>query len=200
MAIYLVRHGETSGNRDRVLQTPFTELTEMGHQQARELAQGLSETSITKIVCSDYTRTQQTAAPLHSAQQCELVLEPLLQERSFGDIRGKSYDEVEEDFFHIDYAPPNGETFGQFTQRVAQAWQCVIDMAANTQGNLLVMTHGLVLRELVSTHLHIKPNIQAHSDFHNTCVTVVDSGDLKSVGKLCDISHLSDKIRLGGAV
>ena len=39
MSIYLIRHGQTNGNRDRILQTPDTPLSELGRQQAQQLAQ-----------------------------------------------------------------------------------------------------------------------------------------------------------------
>ena len=42
MAILLIRHGETPGNRDRIIQFPHTPLSERGLEQAARLGQRLA--------------------------------------------------------------------------------------------------------------------------------------------------------------
>ncbi|WP_133470676.1 histidine phosphatase family protein [Paraglaciecola marina] len=200
MAIYLVRHGETDGNRNRILQTPDTPLSTLGQQQAQEFAIAYKDTPIEAILCSDYLRTKQTIEPLLKLQSHKVTYEPLLQERSFGDIRGKAYDDVEDDFFAEDYAPPNGETKQQFVERVAKAWECIVKFSAEHSGDILVMTHGLVLREIVNTHLEKDPAFKYLSDYHNTCVTKIEMGKVLTVLSLCDISHLSTQTTASGAV
>lgn len=198
--IYLIRHGQTNGNRDRIVQTPETPLSELGHQQAKQLAQAFRNISIPNIICSDYIRTQQTAAPLCALKQSTFSLQPLLRERSFGDLRGKAYDDIDSDFFAEGYAPPNGETHQQFVERVNLAWESVLISYQNTQGNLIVMTHGLVLRELIKQHLIVDADMSPLSDFQNTCITEVDGTDKKTVLRLCDAQHLENKDELGTAV
>jgi broad specificity phosphatase PhoE len=105
---------------------PDTPLSELGHQQAKQLAQRFQNIPIAKIICSDYIRTQQTAAPLQTLHQSSLSLQPLLRERSFGDLRGKAYDDINADFFAEGYTPPNGETHQQFIERVNLAWELVL--------------------------------------------------------------------------
>ena len=200
MSIYLIRHGQTNGNRDRIVQTPDTPLSELGHRQAEQLAQRFQNIPVAKIICSDYLRTQQTAAPLRKVKQSEFSLQPLLRERSFGDLRGKAYDDIDADFFAQGYAPPNGETHPQFVERVNLAWKAILASYQNTQGNLIVMTHGLVLRELISQHLIINNGISPMSDFQNTCITEVNGADKKTILRLCDAQHLDDKSALGAIV
>lgn len=200
MSIYLIRHGQTNGNRDRIVQTPDTPLSELGNQQAKLLAQTFVEKNIETILCSDYTRTQQTAAPLQAMADRNFTLEPLLRERSFGDLRGKAYDDIDADFFDKNYAPPNGETHLQFAERVDKAWQSVLKAHEKCQGSVIVMTHGLVLRELVNQHLTINDSITQMSDFQNTCITEVDGKSRSTVIRLCDANHLADPQSLGAAV
>jgi probable phosphoglycerate mutase len=200
VSIYLIRHGQTNGNRDRILQTPDTPLSELGHQQAEQLAQRFRHLAIGNIICSDYIRTQQTAAPLRAIIQSEFSLQPLLRERSFGDLRGKAYDDIDADFFAEGYAPPNGETHLQFVERVNLAWESVLTSYQNTQGSLIVMTHGLVLRELIKQHLIIDNGMSPMSDFQNTCITEVNGADKKTVLRLCDAQHLDDENALGAVV
>jgi broad specificity phosphatase PhoE len=199
MSIYLIRHGQTNGNRDRILQTPDTPLSKLGQMQAQQLAHRFESISVGNIICSDYIRTQQTAEPLRALKQATFTLQPLLRERSFGDLRGKAYDDIDADFFDEGYAPPNGETHVQFVARVRLAWDAILSSYQNTQGSLIVMTHGLVLRELIKQHLIINDGTPSMSDFQNTCITEVNSKDQKTVLSLCDAQHL-DKGSVIGAV
>jgi probable phosphoglycerate mutase len=200
MSIYLIRHGQTNGNRDRILQTPDTPLSDLGHQQANQLAQAFQDISVENIICSDYIRTQQTAAPLHAIQQSSFSLQPLLRERSFGDLRGKAYADIDADIFDESYAPPNGETQHQFIERVNLVWKFVLATYKNMQGSLVVMTHGLVLRELIKQHLIVDDAMSPLSDFQNTCITQVNGTDKKTILRLCDARHLSKESTAGGAV
>jgi probable phosphoglycerate mutase len=190
MSIYLIRHGQTNGNRDRIVQMPDTPLSELGHQQAEQLAQRFQNIPIATIICSDYLRTQQTAAPLHALKHSTFSLQPLLRERSFGDLRGKAYDEIDTDFFAESYSPPNGETHQQFVERVNMAWEFILSTYHKIQGNIVVMTHGLVLRELITQHLIVDEGMPSLSDFQNTCITQVNGTDTKTVLRLCDANHL----------
>lgn len=202
MPIYLVRHGQTDSNRERIIQTPLTPLSKLGESQAQQFANHYGKSPIELIVCSDYTRTKQTAAPLQQSLGCNLIYSELFRERNFGDIRGKHYDDIGEDFFHPDYQPANGESHSQFARRVAQAWQSLqkIESGLASDAGLLVMTHGLVLKEIISTHLAISDEELAKVDLVNTCVTVVTGFDDKSIIKLADSSHLSEEITSEGAV
>lgn len=56
--VFLVRHAERSGP---ALQDP---ITEAGHVRAELLARMFGEAGISKVVASEYLRTQETAAPL----------------------------------------------------------------------------------------------------------------------------------------
>lgn len=202
MSIYLVRHGQTDSNRERIVQTPQTPLSKLGEVQAQQLADGCGNLPVSLILCSDYLRTQQTAAPLHKELGCELVLNELLRERNFGDLRGKRYDEIEQNFFDHSYHPANGESHQQFAQRVKQAWMSVLSLVDNLakDKSILIMTHGLVLREIVSTHLKVNSAEFEKADFENTCVTEVNISDKETVIKFCDSSHLLQKSAVEGAV
>lgn len=200
MSIYLIRHGQTNGNRDRIVQTPDTPLSDLGQHQAQLLANRFSHIKVGKILCSDYRRTQQTAAPLLAVQKASISLEPLLRERSFGDLRGRAYDDIDADFFAKEFVPPNGETHPQFIQRVGLAWQVILQKHQETQGSLVVMTHGLVLRELVTQFLKVDEGVLPLSDYQNTCITEVSAADIKTVLNLCDAEHLGKNSEDGAAV
>ncbi|MDT0594862.1 histidine phosphatase family protein [Glaciecola petra] len=196
MWIYLTRHAETHGNINRIVQTPDTPLTAHGIQQADALALAYSQLPIEQIVCSDYARTLSTATPLHKLTQCKLMLEPLLRERNFGDLRGQHYDQIKADFFAQDYHPPNGESYPQFVERVKLAWQTIIDLTdhtSNAEANsgIMVMTHGLVIRCILTEIIKISPDILLSTDIQNTSVCRINSQEYTDMPLLCDVSHLS---------
>jgi broad specificity phosphatase PhoE len=153
MAIYLIRHGETAGNRARVVQTPDIPLSDRGIAQARLLGERLREAGITRIVASDMARAHMTAEPIEEATGVPLELDPDLQERNFGDHRGTPYETLTEkgvEIFAPGHAPPNGETWEAFHARVDRAWESARRRAAEETGHLAVVTHGLVCHSITA--------------------------------------------------
>lgn len=70
--VWLVRHAERADAG--MTSTPDPELSEEGHQRARELARLLGEAGLTSIHSTDYHRTRQTAAPIAEALGLEVHL------------------------------------------------------------------------------------------------------------------------------
>jgi broad specificity phosphatase PhoE len=176
VAIYLLRHAETPGNAARVVQTPDTPLSPRGIDQARRLAKRLSESGIVRILASDLTRATMTAEPVRTATGAALDLDPLLQERNFGAVRGTPYAQLKVDLFAPDFAPPEGETWPAFHARVDRAWAGVCAAAARTDGHLAVVTHGLVCLSLATRHLTLPGDAEPEfTGFPNTSLTIVDA-------------------------
>ncbi len=120
MAILLVRHGETALNAARVMQPVDTPLSVRGEAQARALGRRLAQRGgIGAILSSDLPRAWHTAAAI--ADVLALPIEPSarLQERNFGDLRGRPYDALGFDPLAMGAAPPGGESAADFAQRVA---------------------------------------------------------------------------------
>src|SRR5207245_2614470 len=92
MSILLVRHGETLLNASRTLQLPETPLGPRGLAQARAIAARLRKRCIEAVVSSDLPRAWQTAEAIAGSCGAPISAEPLLQERSFGELRGRAYD------------------------------------------------------------------------------------------------------------
>ncbi len=201
MWIYLVRHGETMGNRQRIVQVPETSLSLIGEQQAEYLANAYEKAPISTILCSDYQRTQHTAKALHKKTGSKLILTEFLRERNFGDLRGRSYDDIDVDFFAKDYHPPGGESYPQFSARINKAWELVKEVANQQAGDIVVMTHGLVVRCILSDILSLPADVLASIDVSNTCVTKINILDKSLIPLLCDSSHLTSEVSVnGGAV
>jgi probable phosphoglycerate mutase len=192
MALYLLRHGETPGNAARVIQTAEVALSERGEEQARRLARRLAATGLAGILASDLARASRTAEHLREATGAPLELEPLLQERNLGDLRGTAYAEIDFDVFAADYAPPGGESWEAFHARVDRAWQRIRAVAAATPGDLAVVTHGLVCLSLATRYLALPPDAALGGGFANASLTIVEPAPPHAVSLLNCTAHLVD--------
>ena len=190
MSILLIRHGETELNATRVVQPPDTPLNERGIAQADCLARRLLSSGVAHILTSDQTRAKMTAECLLAATGAPLSLDPGLCERNFGDIRGTPYSELKEDIFAPGYMPPGGELWSVFDARVDAAWDRVTARARLVQGNLAVVTHGLVCRSLAARKLELPESVAQPQRWGNTGLTIVDGGPPWTVQLLNCTAHL----------
>jgi len=191
--ILLVRHGETPSNAARVVQTPDTPLSPHGVEQANRLAARLASLTVTRILTSDLARALETAERVRAATQAEFRIDPLLQERNFGDVRGTPYSELGVDLFGPDFAPPGGESWQAFHQRVDLAWARVRELAKATPGNLAVVTHGLVCYSLALRHLALPGGAPAEMRVPNTALAVIDSSPPFRVTVWGCTAHLAEE-------
>ena len=176
--IYLVRHGETESNAAGVVQWPSAALSARGREQAQRLGERFAGLSVARVLASDYARAQATAQPVLRATGAELCSEPLLRERHFGALRGRSYAELRAEGiapFGEDYAPPGGESWPQFRARVARAWRRALNFAADTPGDLAIITHGMVCAVLLERHAPPAPNASGSAPpWRNTGVSILE--------------------------
>ena len=186
MAILLIRHGETPGNRDRIIQFPHTPLSERGLEQAARLGQRLASEPIGEIWVSDHARARMTAEAVERTTGAPLRVVEALAERNLGALRGTPYSELDFDPHAPDYVPPEGESWAVFHDRVDRVWAEVErhwleHFAARAEAaHLAVVTHGLVLRSLFERRLFAPPERDRHANEHgqiavaNTAVSIVE--------------------------
>ncbi len=201
MTLFLIRHGETDLNATRVVQFPDTPLGTNGILQAERLGQRFAHTPPRLVLTSDYLRARMTAERLAQHAGARLLELPLLRERNFGDLRGKPYESFGGfDVFAEDYEPPGGESWPAFHARVDRAWDELLSHVADAEGDIAVVTHGLVLRSLLQRKLDAAEyEIDADLVVANTSVTMVDPTPPWRVAKLACIAHLNDVAPVGGA-
>ena len=199
MAIYLIRHGETEGNRDGVVQKADIGLSEHGIEQARRLAARLAGAGISDILASDLPRAAAAAAGLQQATRAALVVDPGLHERNLGDLRGTPYSELRVHPLSPDYQPPGGESWEVFHERVADVWLRVQQAAERAAGHLAVVTHGLVCRRVVQHHALHDPRAQELEHWSNTSLTILQGPEPWRVRLLNCTEHLQEQ-RTGAPV
>jgi broad specificity phosphatase PhoE len=190
MSILLVRHGETDNNAARVVQMPDAPLSARGLAQASRLAERLAKLGVEAIVVSDYARALGTAEPVRIATGAPLEIWPELRERHLGDLRGRAYADIGFDIFAADYAPPGGETWEQFHERVARAWERVRVRSAEMRGNLAVITHGLVCRSVVQRLIPADAGATVPESWGNTSLTILGARPPHGIELLNSTAHL----------
>jgi probable phosphoglycerate mutase len=199
MTIYLVRHGETVGNRDRVMQLPNIPLSEHGMRQAEQLAERLAGERIVHVLSSDLPRAVMTATPLATRLGLSIETTPLLQERNFGALRGTPYADLTFDPFAPGYEPPEGESWEVFHERVARAFALVCRRRQEVGGNLAVITHGLVCRAILGRHVpEVDPATIERLD--NTSVSLIDAVAPYTARLINCCAHLTRVDARGGLV
>jgi len=190
--IVLVRHGETAFNAARILQPPEVPLNERGLAQAARAARRIAALGGAALISSDLQRAQMTAAAIAQATNLSVELEPLLQERNFGALRGRGYDEVGSEIWGPDYQPPEGESLATFSARVARAWAAVVRRAAATSGNVIVVTHGMVCAAVARQFFALDAQHSVPARWGNTSITLCDPASPHRVHVLNCVEHLAD--------
>lgn len=198
MAILLIRHGETESNANRIIQTPETPLSARGLEQADRLAALLAALGVETILSSDLARAFMTAERIAEATGAPIVRDVGLQERNFGALRGRAYADLDLDLFDEDYAPPEGETWDQFRERVAGAWDRVSQAGAEAQGHLAVVTHGLLCYTVAARHVTVPDGWEIPLRWENASLTIIEAKPPWMVRLLNDNAHL-DGARRGDA-
>lgn len=94
--IYLVRHGETDNNKNKILQGAIVDisLNKTGIKQAHEAAQRLKQIKFDMAFSSDLTRAKKTADIIAFQHKLTVITRKVLRERSFGQFEGQPVTEV----------------------------------------------------------------------------------------------------------
>ena len=159
----LLRHGESTGNAQGVLQgqTDY-ELSELGRQQAQWLAaRWVGEAvSFDQIISSPLSRARQTAEIISAALRTPIEYDPNWKERDFGSFSGQMLDEVLPDLSRNQSQNPSfpegdhGESQWDFFWRAERA---VTGVLQQTPGRYLVVAHGGILNQALHALLGLPP-------------------------------------------
>ncbi len=150
--VFLVRHGETTWNREgRIQGMGDSPLTDRGVAQARAVAVRLAAERFEALHCSDLGRARETARHVAEAVQLDVTVHAGLRERSYGMLEGKTWDEICRDHPEAarrlsrdaEYVIPGGESLVQFRDRVTATLGAIASKAGGKP--FAVVTHGGVL-------------------------------------------------------
>ena len=128
--LFIFRHAQTtdnvtmtfSGSRD-------PELTKSGIEEAQKIKDELIDEKVTKAYCAPNKRTKHTLEiVLEHHKDVEMVADPRLKERDYGDLTGQNKNEIAKKFpkdypiWHRSYdtPPPGGESIKDVEVRVME--------------------------------------------------------------------------------
>jgi broad specificity phosphatase PhoE len=163
--LLLIRHGETNWNyQHRYQGQTDTELSARGEEQATRIGNALRYEALTAVYSSDLRRAVHTAEIAMAAYESrsgrrapDLSVKPAIAEMAFGAWEGFTHDELIDRKDHSYHqwiqdpwsaAPPEGEDLRAYAKRTTECIQGIV--AGNPEGCVAVITHGGVIRMIVS--------------------------------------------------
>lgn len=149
MKIYLIRHGQTTGDVENRYGGYDDELTNEGKAQAQELANKLGDSGIQIIFCSPLKRAQQTSEVLKDKLDCEIKTIYDLRERNKnGILTGMTKDEAKVKYPELveqlkDYRSQieGAESQDDFAERIKKVFIEIVNNA--NYSTIGIVTHGM---------------------------------------------------------
>lgn len=195
--LYLVRHAQSQGNTGEDLASGDPDLTEVGREQARRLAERMARQRIDVIYSSPMRRTQETALVVADALGLEVIPKAGLREVDLGqgntDVRLLSPEEQEQVARRIVEegtwdAFPGSEGSRAARRRVQQAIDSIV--AAHPGRRVLVVTHAGVIQTYVSLVLRLKRDFVFYP-FNASITSIRAKAGRRVIWRLNDIAHLA---------
>jgi len=188
--IIIVRHGESLANAAGIyLGHTDWDLSELGKEQARVVADYLAEEKLDAIYSSDLIRAYNTALPHAQMRGMEIIRSRQLREIYLGDWEGRLVKELECDYpeeFVIGWrqgfgtcVPPNGEAVMDVGARIYD--ELVRIGTLHRGGTVLVACHAAAIRALWAIVTGTPPcEVAEKIPFpkNASCTTVIFDGEV----------------------
>lgn len=154
MKLYIMRHGETDANRQRILQGHIDNpLNKNGQKQASQVGAELCKITFGEIFSSPLMRAKETGELATGVSLTDFVIDDRLIEISFGELEGMCIDDIPEkikDFFRNPsaYQPPEGgESFDELIERVKSFLDEIKGKYPDQY--VLVVSHGAAIHAMM---------------------------------------------------
>jgi alpha-ribazole phosphatase len=186
--LLLIRHAEPAeGARGRCYGRLDVDLSPAGLLNAERLAERLRDVELEQVYVSPRRRAVQTAAALGGSP----TVDDRLRELDFGELEGRTYDEIEREqptFFRRWMETPTlvrfpgGESYGELRERVAAAVDDAV--AAHPGRTVALVSHGGVIRAALAVALGLPDDRAFALDVGYARISVVDWFDGTPVVRL----------------
>jgi len=188
--IHLVRHGQTDWNLEKRIQGQTdSQLTDLGKQQATEVANELKDIPFTRAYASSSVRARDTANIILHHHNLPLQLEDRLREIYLGDWEGNLYADIakihpkpHQHFFNdpSQFYYPGAETFGDVQTRALSIFNTIAE--ENSNEIILLVSHGIFIKSILS---HVEgrslENFWLPPAMSNCCHSIIDTSDPKQL-------------------
>ena len=190
--LIVVRHGQTAANAaGQLLGRSDVPLTDLGRQQAEQVAAALSGLDIVAVVSSPLRRARDTAEALG----CPVTEDERWIELDYGEFEGRPLGDVPAEEWakwrqDIDYTPPGGESLASLGRRVRSACD---DLAATArERDVVVVSHVSPVKAALAWALGVSDAISWRSYVAVASITRIGfGGSGPSLRSFNEVSHLT---------
>lgn len=198
MELYLIRHGESTFNRDdRVQGQSNPHLTEQGKKQAHLLKNRLSNTSFDFVYSSHLRRAYNTARIVMDGRY-KIQKDKRIAEINLGDWEGMSAKRLfkESDAFRDwfektnEVIPENGESLFEFKNRVVSFFDEIIEREKGKEKGI-VFTHSGVIGIFLAHLLKMDLNKVWSIPSSHCSITILKISPIFLLTSFNDTCHLS---------
>ena len=179
--LYFIRHGESEGNRDGIIQgrNP-SRLTDNGRIQAKEAGAWLRSTSLGLILTSPLARASETAHIIAAETGVTAIRTTAeLTEIDTGIFTGLTFTQAER--MHPEAwqvfqgesweGVPQAERIAELLERAAKIWSLLAALVGQGQRRVLCVTHSGFLQWIVRSTLGSRSWMPLFSSSGNCCVS-----------------------------
>jgi probable phosphoglycerate mutase len=163
---------------------PGVHLNQVGKQEALKLAERLSQLSIAALYSSPLERAMETAQPIAARNRLEILPASGFNEVDFGSWTGKTIAELEAlpewrrfNEFRGSSRIPGGENMAEVLSRSLGELEQLRKRHAHPGTLVVVVSHGDVLRMLVTHALGMPPDFIHRLELSPASVTVLQVED-----------------------
>jgi broad specificity phosphatase PhoE len=180
--LLLIRHAQPGENaRGRCYGTLDIGLSARGQRRAQLLARTLDRIPLAAVYSSPSTRALDTAGPVAAAHQLTPRVEDALREIDFGELEGRSYDDIRgaypdlyrswmESPTRVEF--PGGESYTQLRARALAALEAI---RARHRGELTaIVSHGGILRAMLADCLRMPDEAIFRIDQSYGALSIID--------------------------
>ncbi len=194
--LILLRHGQTTSNVDRKLDTlvPGAPLTALGEEQALAAGQAISASyQVDRVFSSEALRARQTAAIAFSSLVSDIPALPGLQEIHAGRwemhnswAAHEAYLNAFRGFYRRDLAATveDGDSLDTFLTRYRAGVLAALDPAQSSagstgsgSGSTVIVSHGGAIRAFTANACQVDPQFAEQSYLPNCEYVVLNPGD-----------------------
>lgn len=161
MQIYIVRHGETTWNKDKRLQGRTNiPLSPYGRKLAVKTGEALKNTTIDKIYSSPLDRAVETATLIRGERDIPLQKDERIIELNFGEYEGRTVTELNEDKnsdFKYFFGQPElykpgerGESLEELCTRAKDFMRNEIEPNEKSWERVMIVAHGAMNKAIMT--------------------------------------------------
>lgn len=155
MNLYLLRHGETEENKNRVYFGKLdVSLNQTGRLQAEGWKEFFQDITFGRVYVSERKRTKETAEIALGHRDIPLIEDNRINEIDFGEFEGRNHEEIKR-LYPVEYeswnsnwkefSPPGGESYVQFYNRIKNFMDEILQ---TDEEDVLITAHGGVIRSI----------------------------------------------------